>query len=90
MARIICFSSGELTAVDLAAFTQSFLHDIPNSRPGPLGGVLGPSITRSLVELHGGTLQVSAGPEGGGYALAFTLPLASSEMPTPQAAARLS
>lgn len=89
MARIICFSSGELTAVDLAAFTRSFLHDTPNSRPGPLGGVLGPSITRSLVELHGGTLQVSAGPDGGGYALAFTLPLASSEMPTPQAAARL-
>ncbi len=89
MARIICYSSGELTAVDRAAFTRSFLHEATISQAGPLGGVLGPSITRSLVELHGGTLQVNTGPEGG-YALTFTLPLSPSEMPKLDAVTQLS
>ena len=89
MARITCSGSGELPVEELAAFTLPFLRDATISPSEPLGGVLGPSITRSLVELHGGTLQASAGPEGG-YTLAFTLPLSPSGESMQKAIAHLS
>ncbi len=78
MVRITCFSSGDLSAEDLAAFTHPFFQDPALSRSATAGSVLGPSITRSLVELHGGTLQVSAEAEEG-CTFTFTLPLSQSQ-----------
>ena len=88
MARITCSCSGDLAPEELAVFTRPYFHDAALSPAEPLGSLLGPSITRSLVELHGGTLQVSARPEGG-YTLAFTLPLSPSEMPARDAVPQL-
>ena len=88
MARITCSCSGDLAPEELAAFTRPYFHDAALSPAEPLGSLLGPSITRSLVELHGGTLQASARPEGG-YTLAFTLPLSPSEMPARDAVPQL-
>ena len=88
MARITCSCSGDLAPEELAVFTRPYFHDAALSPAEPLGSLLGPSITRSLVELHGGTLQASARPEGG-YTLAFTLPLSPSEMPARDAVPQL-
>ncbi|HVB73882.1 MAG TPA: histidine kinase dimerization/phospho-acceptor domain-containing protein [Ktedonobacteraceae bacterium] len=77
MVRITCSSSGDLSAEDLATFTHPFFQDSALSPSAMMGSVLGPSITRSLVELHGGTLQVSAKAEEG-CAFTFTLPLSPS------------
>ncbi|MDQ2717816.1 MAG: CHASE3 domain-containing protein [Chloroflexota bacterium] len=84
MVRITCASSGNLSAAELAAFIHPFFHD-QDSALSPLetvGSVLGPSITRSLVELHGGTLQVSA--KEGECTFTFTLPLSPSQVPVPE------
>jgi PAS domain S-box-containing protein len=78
--RVTCFCSGDLSAEELAAFNHPFFHDTAPSTSETVGGVLGPSITRSLVELHGGTLQASA-EAGKGSAITFTLPLAPSQAP---------
>ncbi len=78
MARVTCFSSESLSAEDLADFTHPFFQYPALSQAATVGSVLGPSITRSLVELHGGTLQVSSEAEKGS-SFTFTLPLSSSE-----------
>jgi PAS domain S-box-containing protein len=78
MVRIICFSSGDLSAEDLDAFNSPFLHSAALSPSGTVGSVLGPSITRSLVELHGGVLQVSSGV-GEGCTFICSFPLSSSQ-----------
>lgn len=84
MVRIVCSSSENLSAEDLTAFTHPFFQDPALSSPASVGSVLGPSITRSLVELHGGTLQVSAS-EAEGCIFTFTLPRAQSEAPAREA-----
>ena len=76
MVRITCFSNGELSAEDLDTFNRPFLHSSALSPAGAMGSVLGPSITRSLVELHGGVLQVSS-KVGEGCTFICTFPLAS-------------
>lgn len=78
--RIICFSTGELSAEDLDAFNRPFLHGSALSPSGTMGSVLGPSITRSLVELHGGVLQVKSGV-GEGCSFICTFPLSTSQSP---------
>ena len=83
MVRVTCFCSGDLSAEDLSAFTRPFFQDPAISPSATVGSVLGPSITRSLVELHGGTLQVSA--EADGCTFTFTLPLAQSQAAVPEA-----
>ncbi|MEO8973215.1 MAG: histidine kinase dimerization/phospho-acceptor domain-containing protein, partial [Ktedonobacteraceae bacterium] len=85
MVRITCSSSGDLSAAELAAFIQPFFQDQDSalSPSATVGSVLGPSITRSLVELHGGTLQVSD-KVGEGCNFTFTLPLAQSQAPAPE------
>ena len=88
MVRITCFSSGNLSAEDLAAFTHPFFQDLALSSSATVGSVLGPSITRSLVELQGGTLQVSAKAEEG-CTFTFTLPLSPSKAPTHEAVAHM-
>ncbi len=89
MARIACTSGGILSAEDLAAFTHPFFQDFANATSATVGSVLGPSITRSLVELQGGTLQVSAeGVEG--CTFTFTLPLSPSQAPESEAIAHKS
>ena len=88
MVRITCSCSADLTPEDLAVFTHPFFHDSALSPSEPLGSVLGPSITRSLVELHGGTLQVSA-KAGEGCTFTFTLPLAPSQALAREAVAHI-
>ena len=78
MVRITCSSSGDLSAEDLAAFNRPFLHASAQPSLETVGSVLGPSIARSLVELHGGTLQMSSGP-GEGSTLMCTLPSSPSQ-----------
>jgi PAS domain S-box-containing protein len=80
MVRITCFSNGVLSAEDLAAFNRPFLHGSALSPEGTMGSLLGPSITRSLVELHGGVLQVSS-EAGEGCTFMCTLPLSPSQAP---------
>ncbi len=89
MVRITCSSSGDLSAEDLAAFNHPFFHDTALPRSETLGSVLGPSITRSLVELHGGTLQASAEAEGG-CIFTITLPLAPSQASVSETIAHMS
>jgi PAS domain S-box-containing protein len=72
LVRITCFSSGDLSAEDLAAFDRPFFHGSALSPSETGGSMLGPSITRSLVVLHGGTLQISSGA-GVGTTLTCTL-----------------
>ena len=86
--RITCSCSGDLSAEELAAFNHPFFHDTAPSPSETVGGILGPSITRSLVELHGGTLQASAGA-GKGSSITFTLPLAPSQAPMHEVVARI-
>ncbi len=88
VARITCSCSGDLSAEELAAFNHPFFHDTAPSTPETVGGVLGPSITRSLVELHGGTLRASA-EAGKGSAISFTLPLAPSQAPMHEVVAHI-
>jgi len=88
VARITCSCSGDLSAEELAAFNHPFFHDTAPSPSETVGGVLGPSITRSLVELHGGTLRASA-EAGKGSAITFTLPLAPSQTPMHEAIAHI-
>ena len=76
--RITCSSSGELSAEDLAVFNRPFLHASALPSSETVGSVLGPSIARSLVELHGGVLQMSSGP-GEGTTLTCTLPSSPSQ-----------
>ena len=78
MVHITCSSTGDLSAEDLAAFNRPFLHGAALSPSEAMGSVLGPSITRSLVELHGGVLQISSGA-GEGSTFTCTLPLAPSQ-----------
>ena len=80
MVRITCFSNGVLSAEDLAAFNRPFLHGSALTPEGTMGSLLGPSITRSLVELHGGVLQVSS-EAGEGCTFMCTLPLSPSQAP---------
>ena len=77
MVRITCYSTGELSAEDLAAFNRPFFHASALPPSETVGSVLGPSIARSLVELHGGALQMNSAP-GEGSTLTCTLPLAPS------------
>jgi signal transduction histidine kinase len=84
MVRITCSSSGDLSAEDLEVFNLPFLHGSAPSPSETMGSVLGPSITRSLVELHGGVLQVSGGA-GEGSTFTCTLPLSPSQVPSPEA-----
>ena len=88
MVRITCSSSGDLSAEELATFTHPFFQDPALSPSATVGSVLGPSITRSLVELHGGTLEVSAKAEEG-YTFTFTLPLSPSQASTREAVAHM-
>ena len=88
MVRITCSTSGHLSAEDLAAFNHPFFHVTALSPSQMVGSVLGPSITRSLVELHGGTLQVIAEAEEE-CTYTFTLPLSSSQAPLPEAIAHI-
>lgn len=83
MVRVTCFSSGNLSAEELSAFAHPFFQDSGLSSSATVGSVLGPSITRSLVELHGGTLQVNA--EAQGCTFTFTLPLSQSQAPAREA-----
>ena len=78
MVRITCSSSGDLSDEDLAAFNRPFLHASALQSSETVGSMLGPSIARSLVELHGGTLQMSSGP-GEGSTLMCTLPSSPSQ-----------
>ena len=78
MVRITCSSSGDLSAEDLAAFNRPFFHASALPPSETVGSVLGPSIARSLVELHGGVLQMSSGP-GEGITLTCTLPCPPSQ-----------
>jgi PAS domain S-box-containing protein len=89
MARITCFSSGNLSTEELEAFNNPFFQSSAPTSPQTLGSVLGPSITRSLVELHGGTLQVSAEAEEG-CTFTFTLPLSSPQPAMPEEMAHIS
>lgn len=88
MVRITCSSSGDLSDEDLAAFTHPFFQDSALSPSATVGSVLGPSITRSLVELHGGALQVSAKADEG-CTFTFTLPLSPSQAPAREAVAHM-
>ena len=85
LVRITCSGSGDLSAKDLAAFTHPFFQASALSPSATVGSVLGPSITRSLVELHGGTLQVSSKAEEG-CTFTFTLPLSPSQLDVVQTA----
>lgn len=80
MVRITCFSTGVLSAEDLDAFNRPFLQGSALPSEGTMGSLLGPSITRSLVELHGGVLQVSS-EAGEGCTFMCTLPLSPSQAP---------
>ncbi len=80
MVRITCSSSGDLSDEDLAAFNRPFLHASALQSSETVGSMLGPSIARSLVELHGGTLQMSSAP-GEGSTLTCTLPSSPSQAP---------
>jgi len=80
MVRITCSSSGDLSDEDLAAFNRPFLHASALPSSETVGSMLGPSIARSLVELHGGTLQMSSAP-GEGSTLTCTLPSSPSQAP---------
>lgn len=86
MVRITCSSSGVLSDEQKKAFTHPFFQDTALSPSAMVGSMLGPSITRSLVELHGGTLQIQTKTQGG-YAINLTLPLLPSESPAQEAAA---
>ncbi|HET8910312.1 MAG TPA: PAS domain-containing sensor histidine kinase, partial [Ktedonobacteraceae bacterium] len=86
MARVTCSSSGVLSDEQTKAFTHPFFQDTALSPSAMVGSMLGPSITRSLVELHGGTLQIQAKAQGG-YAINLTLPLLPSQSPAQEAAA---
>lgn len=86
MARVTCSSSGVLSDEQKKAFTHPFFQDTALSPSAMVGSMLGPSITRSLVELHGGTLQIQAKAQGG-YAINLTLPLLPSQSPAQEAAA---
>lgn len=78
LVRITCSGSGDLSAEELAAFTHPFFQASALAPSATVGNVLGPSITRSLVELHGGALQVSTKAEEE-FTFTFTLPLAPSQ-----------
>ncbi|MEO6891907.1 MAG: histidine kinase dimerization/phospho-acceptor domain-containing protein [Ktedonobacteraceae bacterium] len=88
MVRITCSSNGEVSPEDLAAFNRPFFHDAAAAPAETMGGVLGPSIARSLVELHGGVLQMSSTP-GEGSTLTCTLPLTTAPVATLQANAHV-
>jgi PAS domain S-box-containing protein len=88
MARITCTSTGELSPEDLDAFNRPFFHDAAAAPAETMGSVLGPSIARSLVELHGGVLQMSSRP-GAGSTLTCTLPLTTAQVSTQQASAHV-
>jgi len=77
MARLTCFSTGDLSTEDLAAFDSPFFHTSALSPSETIGSVLGPSIARSLVELHGGVLQMRSAA-GEGSTFTCTLPLSLS------------
>lgn len=89
MVRVTCSCSGELSAEDIAAFNHPFFQVTALSPSQTVASVLGPSISRSLVELHGGTLQVSS-KAGEETTFTFTLPLSQSEAATPDAIAQVS
>ncbi len=55
-----------------------------NGAQGKAGAGLGLYICRGLVEAHGGTIAVGEAP-GGGAEFSFTLPLATSGLPAPDA-----
>jgi PAS domain S-box-containing protein len=80
MVRITCFSTGVLSAEDLDVFNRPFLQGSALPPEGTVGSLLGPSITRSLVELHGGVLQVSS-EAGEGCTFMCTLPLSPAPGP---------
>lgn len=88
MVRVTCSSSGVLSAADLDAFTHPFLHASAFTSSATMGSVLGPPITRSLVELHGGTLQMSIEEEEG-CTFTFTLPHSSYQAPVREAVAHM-
>ena len=67
---------------DLAQIFDAFRQPIRSRRHGGLG--LGLSMTRAIVELHGGTIDVSSSPEAGS---AFTLWL---PLPSPASVERVS
>ncbi|MGZ7442337.1 ATP-binding protein [Paenibacillus sp. TH7-28] len=76
--RITVRSSGAGMAEDMIDRLFQSLEDREDSAENPYGGtVLGLSITKKLVELHGGTISARSAP-GKGMALHFTLPLADS------------
>ncbi|GAC1349177.1 MAG: hypothetical protein NVSMB27_19850 [Ktedonobacteraceae bacterium] len=77
MARLTCFSTGDLSTEDLAAFDSPFFHASTRSPSESMGSILGPSIARSLAELHGGTLLVRS-TAGEGSTFTCTLPLSLS------------
>ncbi|HJT57327.1 MAG TPA: HAMP domain-containing sensor histidine kinase, partial [Ktedonobacteraceae bacterium] len=88
MVRVTCSCSGELSAEDIAAFNHPFFQATALSQSQTVASVLGPSISRSVVELHGGTLQVSS-KAGEETIFTFTLPLSQSEPATSDAIAHV-
>ncbi len=63
-----------LTAEELARAGERFFRGRGGALPG---SGLGLAIVRTVAQRHGGQMQVSPGPDGGGLAVSLTLPAAS-------------
>lgn len=75
--KVTVKGSGSGIVADMEERLFQSLEEREDARENPYGGtVLGLSITKKLVELHGGTIQVRSAPEEG-TAFEFTLPLAA-------------